>query len=589
MKSAIQPRFLVLTSLILLLVSLPAAILAAAPGGATSNNAYLPFITKPGGPGGTGTLENGGSVEGPDGVGIGALTDTLTAPIQVSIAVTTAPTTTMPVPAQVLGDYYHITAGEDIYVAPERPFILAFPIPDGANTANLALAVLVSAEWLTDIEDRGDVWIFLEGMVDPDDGLFLTTLAGLTQAGNTFTLVEHPDFESPPNNASRAASQAGESRSPQFDLFTVHCVGFVDPAHCTEDMERFAAEYLVVIYDRIHQELGFNEPRLRYMDDTLGYNPFVFSTLGYSTYIEPKNSYPCLGDIGYYDIGMGALVLCLDPLTGFTTDSAEGLEHEFFHATQAGYLEAFADVFDRSRDRWVWEGMATSAGGSIFLDEMVRSEFYPDLREADAPFKSTLGIQEYLTQDFWVYYGQRGGLDLSYLITVLEEGSSSQAVVDALDSSGEILSVYWLWVKNHLMEPEIDYDGLLGTPCQLESNVVGTLAHMNVGGYSDPFADFLVDPLDTVVVELHFDWDGYTQADGWVIPVPGPNPDPIATQALQYKFYKEGESDCQNVPDMWRTFYDPDPSEQYFLVISNTDHDDSHNYRVMFEIGPSPP
>ena len=592
MKSDLQLRFVLFAILLAVLIGTPAAILAAAQGNGLDYQVHLPIVVKPGDPRSAGTLGNGGTVEGPGGVGIGALTDTLTAPIQVSISVTDTPTTTLPADIQVLGDFYQLGANEDVLVSPERPLIVAFPIPAGADTAHLALANLKLTRDLLDSPESPPSWHLLDGMVDEDQDLFLTTVASLKETGAVYTLVEHPDFFSPSNQSKRDPQGDRTDRESQSALFSVHCLYFM-AGECTPATEAAVEAYLADIYNHIQDVLGFNPPRLRYLNETLEYNPNSLSSLGYSAYIEPFNLGTVLGgcnpnETGYYEILDGRLVLCYDATTGITEDSLKTLIHEFFHATQHGYESVLSDHQDGTKEEWVIEGTAASVEESYFLDEMKRSDSW-GLHYADVTLKSTKETDEYRAQDFWVYYGQLGGLDMTYLKTILELGADSQDVVDALDSSGEILGVYWPWVKNHLMEPEVDYDGQLGTPCELEEPLALLPEPISAGSYSPNFHDFLVDPLGTIVVQIEFDWDGYTQAHGWVIPVPNPNLDPIATQALRYKFYEEGETDCDLVDDGYRSFLPPSQDKTYYLLITNTDHDNSHDYRVMWEIGPPPP
>ena len=594
MKFSAITRFLLLTSLILSWMGSPAPIQAADRAGSADTPIYLPLILKPGSSQSSGMLDNSGVVEGPDGVGIGALADTLQAPIQVSITLTAPPSLTLPTDAQVLGNYYQIGAGENTTVPTDSPFILAFPVPGGADTAHLALAVLQSGEGFADVPEANPTWTLLEGMVDPVQGLFLTTIAGLRQAGEVFTLVEHPDFDSPPNTPPNALSGSGGGQGVQFDLFTVHCLYFAGSTNCTDATEAAVAAYLTDIFDHIHQDLGFNEPRLLYMNESLQYSPNSLSSLGYTTYIEPVNhglvQGGCKPDVdGYYTADLGRLVLCYDPITGLTEDSLHTLIHEYFHATQHAYPKYLEDHDSGDEEIWLREGMAASAEESYFVDEMLRSNAWPDLHAADVSLKSEYELDEYMAQDFWVYFGQVGDLDLSYMKQFLELGASSKALVDILDDPrDQYLNVYWDWVKNHVMEPEINYEGKLGTPCELETDVVLAPEEVSIGFYSNLFYDVpLLDPLSSIVVDLRWDWDGYTIADGNVFPVPGQ--DPMADGALRYKFYEEGELFCQTVPDGHRLFQNLDPQKRYYLVISNVDHDSSWTYRIRFEIGPVPP
>jgi hypothetical protein len=577
---------LLLAGLILLLTGTPAAILAAGQEGVATTNIYLPIVMNPAAAGPADVLINGGKVESPDGVGVGALASTLDAPLQVSISVTTPPASAVPAPAQVLSGFYQIGAEEDVLVLPENPFILAFPVPAGANTTNLALAVFQSGEGINDVEAGVDDWTFLEGMVDPGQNLFLTTIAGVRKDGEIFTLVEHPDFESPRNDGVGGPSRVNGSQSPEFDLFTVRCVGLSGVA-CSDATKATVAGYLTDIYNHIHQDLGFNEPRLRYMNETLDYDPHSFSALGYSAYLERSTSRKCIGNLGYYEPGLGRLVLCVNAAVGLTPDSLLTLIHEYFHATQYAYSQVLTDYENGIQKAWVIEGMAASSEESYFVDEMLRTDDYGGLHEVDVSLEYTGGhadLDEYRAQDFWVYGGQRNGLGLNYLESVLEFGASSQAVLDAL-GNGDVLDLYWDWAKNHVMEPEIDYGGLLGTPCVLETQVVALMEHFEYDFGSNNHYDFALEPLTSLVIKINFD-QPYQAATGDVALGDGESPE--AELALRYKFYRTADYQCETIPDGRRTYQTVDEREfNYYLVVSNIDPYYAHTYRVVI-IDPVP-
>lgn len=573
-------RSLLLVGLVLLLAGRPAAILAANQDGVVTGNIYLPIVMKPAAAGPADVLVNGGKVEGPDGVGVGALTGTLDAPVQVSISATAPPTTTVPAPAQVLSGFYQIGAGEDVFVLPESPFILAFPLPGGANTANLALAVLQSGEGINDVDAGIADWTFLEGMVDPGRNLFLTTIAGFRKEGEIFTLVEHPDFESPPNDGVGGLSRESGGRSPVFDLFTVRCVGLTGVV-CSDVTKATVAGYLTDIYNRIHLDFGFNEPRLRFMNETLTYDPHSFGSLVYSAYLERSTSRKCIGNRGYYEPETGRLVLCIDPAVGLAADSPQILIHEYFHATQYAYPKVLEDYENGVEKKWLIEGMAASSMESYFVDEMLRTDYFGGLHEVDISLEYSGGqtdLDEYKAQDFWVYYGQRNGLDLSYLESILEQGASSRAVLDSL-GNGDVLDLYWDWAKNHVMEPDVDYGGLLGTPCVLETQVVALMDHFEYDFGNNNHYDFVLDPLTSLVIKINFD-QPYQAATGDVALGDGESPE--AELALRYKFYRTADSHCETIPDGRRTYQLIDEREfNYYLVVSNIDPYYAHTYRVV--------
>lgn len=613
MKRLRPYQTLLLAGLIILMAITPAALSAAAQGGVNGGDIFFPLMFKSGnsggsppgqepgptptatpgptpGPGIQDILENGSTVIGPGGAGLGALANTLDAPIEVSIAIANAPGVPIPGPAQISGDYYLFGAETDLFVTPEEPILLALPLPPGLPTTNLAAALLTSEEGANDAAGEPLAWSFQEGMVDIDQGLFLTTLLSLPEAGQLVALVEHPDYESPSNDALPPAS-AGVNSTTGAD-FRVRCVNFSQPTDCTLIEEAYVEEVLSYIHSHLIDELGFKEPRLRYLHETLHFNPNSLTSLGYAAYIEPTNYGFCgSGDIaGYYQPSSGRLVLCLNPAIGIHSNTIRVLIHEFFHAVQYSYLATLADYFDQSEEKWVIEGTAASAMDSFFADKMVRTNYYGELHDVDLSLKTfgdPLIPYEYRAQDYWVYYGQRNGDDLSYLKQLFELGGNSRAASEAFDD-GNLLSDYWNWAKNHVMEPVVDYDGLLGTPCELEEKVVILPEVATFGGYSG-YHDVRLEPLSSIVVDVRWDWDGYSFAEGRVFPTPNGQDLTAASQALRMKFYEEGEGFCEAVPDRGRTYNNPDPNKTYYLLISNIGYDTAYDYRIGFETYPTPP
>jgi hypothetical protein len=556
----------------------------------TDSSVYLPLIVRPETGIGGGTLQNGGAVTGPDGVGIGALTDTLAGPIVVSIARTEAPATALPAMAQARGGFYLIGAEEDVFVTTERPFIVAFPVPAGVDAEHLALAVLNSGEAANDTDAGLQAWSFLEGQYDENQNLFLATIAGLTDEGRTFVLTTHPDFDSPPNHSPRLFSL-------QISLFRAKCIHFTEPTHCTAATESVVADFLTDVYRRIQQDMKFEEPRLVYLHETLQYNPNSLSSLGHTVYIEPHDHGFCASEpaAGYYKPGDGLLVLCLNPAVGLDSDAYHTLVHEYFHATEFAYGPVLEHWRHRVHEEWIIEGMAMSAENSYAADEMIRSETggWLELHKVDRPLNSAAGLDGYFAQDFWVFYGQRGqqfGQDLSYLQDVLNVGARTEDVVNVL-GDGERLPPYWEWAKNQVMEKQVNFDNALQNPCSVETQVVQQFEIFQHHWENNPFHNLIVNPLTTAVVKLTFS-HSYDAGFGWVF---APNPDqlPDAEQALGYKFYKDGESGCENILDGPREF----PEEQggisanavYYVVVSNTDYDDAYDYVITFELAPVPP
>jgi hypothetical protein len=553
--------------------------------GTVSLSNYLPLIFQSVDT--SNNLSNGGTYEGEGGVGLGAPANSLISPIDVTITKTGTPTQTLPSQAQFLNGVFQVSASTVVTLSTQNPLILAIPVPTGANTANLALAMLQNGASLTDADENSIDWTFQEGMYDANQGLFLTTISSLSPSGDTIALVEHPDFDSPANTAPQMLSGSSGPQAPS--LFNVRCIGFTNPTDCTTATETTVADYLTNIYDQIHQVLMFKEPRLRFLDETLNYDPPSLSLLGYTAYIEPFNFGFCGTEpaAGYYDPGNGRLVICLNPALGLNTYYVHVLIHEYFHATQYGYNPVYNEYLVSQDERWTIEGTAKSAEESYFSSEMLRSTLgtWEQLHKVDLSLKSTFNLDEYDTQDFWVFYGQHTHQGLAYLDSVLNGGVQASEVAKTI-GSGNYLDPYWDWAKNQVMEAQVNFGGALTTPCQLEFPVLNQTERFDYHWDTKPFYDVTIPALTTKIVDVHWDFK-YTGASGQVFaPLTQP---PEANQAVRFKFYEEGESSCQSVPDGDRVYQNPDPAKQYYVVISNIDPTELYTYRVGFEVAPIPP
>ena len=88
------------------------------------------------------------------------------------------------------------------------------------------------------------------------------------------------------------------------------------------------------------------------------------------------------------------------------------------------------------------------------------------LRRIDRSLVDETDDIEYLTQDFWVYFGRQRSLGREYFQGMFENG------LDTIDADLLFASQYqtllgleyWAWVKNQAMEKTFDYDGSSSTP-----------------------------------------------------------------------------------------------------------------------------
>jgi hypothetical protein len=322
----------------------------------------------------------------------------------------------------------------------------------------------------------------------------------------------------------------------------------------------------------------------------LEFNPNSLSSLGYTAYIEPHDYGFCQSDNagGYFNREEGRLVLCLNPAVGLDPDYVQILIHEYFHATEYGYSEVYTDYEDGKDKDWIIEGMAKAAEESYFGTDMVRSTVggtWVELHKVDRSMASENGLDAYFAQDYWVLYGQMFGRGMEYFKEILVEGATTEDVATAL-GDGKRLETYWDWAKNQAMEKGLDFNGALGTSCNLETQVVDQINLFPFQWDSYGFHDVILDPLTSVVVQVTFDLN-YDFAAGVVFPT-DPAQLPDADQALRYKFYQEGEAGCEAVPDSDRVYLDVSTGDTYYVLISNIDKDDTFLYTVYFEVAPIP-
>ena len=423
-------------------------------------------------------------------------------------------------------------------------------------------------------------------MYDPAQDIFLTTGAALTSEGETYVLVEHPGYGSP----STAAAAAGLSDRPS-SAFTVQCVNFTNSTDCTSTTESLAAALLVGFENHLQGDLGFTPPHLRNTVQVISLVPPSVTITGYMAYIEPNTFGYCgsAGVGGYYTPEEARMVLCLNPAVGLNDDYTKIWLHEYFHATQYGYEGVMQDRAAGQTINWVLDGMAKTTEESFYVNKMMRSLVgnWVELFKVDTQLDWNTGSEPYFSQDFWVYYGQLYGHDLSYLKNVLSRGMETRDVAAAL-GSGDYLEPYWPWAKNQAIEATKTLDGALKTPCELETNLV-KLPSVFTYKFGDPdftTHDVTVTPLTTVVVEVHFDYN-YEVAAGVVFPT---NPDPADrdVMALEYKFYVEGEGGCDQVPEGPRIYQNVTVSDVYYVLIANKDIANTWGYTVAFEVHPPP-
>lgn len=523
-------------------------------GGQSADDTVVITATPSGNVGGT--LEPGQTYIGEDEVVLGALNSTLEARLGVDIRRADAPEVPLPKSAQRRGEFYRLSALRDTF-GMGNPFVVALPVSEGADTSSLALALLLQPEDVVETDLKEPTWHLLEGIYDPENNYFVTTLPFLAAEGRVVVLVEAAGFTSP--NLSKTPTLTPQQTSGEF---LVSCRTFDDDINnrdlsCSTTNEEDLQTALEDAYADF-TGLGFAEPYLqRRIDVTASsFNPnnatIVFAE--YLAELRPlrdvgadEDRWPCgespdgITNLGGYSSASQSFFVCIGT-NGVNNRAVETGRHEYFHATQYGY----AKVRDNPREKWITEGTAVVSEDS--LDTMMR-DTSRSLHQVDIPLTASGDPEliEYLAQDFFIYTGLVLGRGVDYLIDVFKGGARTADVDSALTtlSGGDGLGAfYWAWAKNQSFEKAVDIGGgVLGSPCTLDSQIADDLKAISFNSASAATNQtYTLDPLTSRVIR--FDFERFDAGDYHAeITIPLSNSD------LHVKFYDAadaGTTDCQS-------------------------------------------
>jgi hypothetical protein len=567
----------------------------ATPTGGRNTTLYLPIVSdsRPPLPYTTGSLEDASTLSGLDNVTIGAVQGTLTTTLTVTIGYTTAPTQTLPGGSQHHGHFYSLSADRFIFKHGADSLILGLPVPTGVSTDTLGIALYKEGE-ATAAAD----WSLLVGRYDTAHNLMLATLPYIDVESITAVLISHPALSSPINNPpdTNTVTRSQTDDAAQFELLCL----LSDPSQQTscESNKAVVESELQAFYGQMKSQ-NYAQPFLQTQAE---YYSIATPTIGQSnTYVVSVNpnhklcKSATILPFGTYITGPPPeLILCQLPSNPLSDTDKQVLRHEFFHALQAGYVPTFCDLIavkighlDCSADGelWILEGTAAVAENSdaTNLKRTLRYDTGPfNVHYVDRPLKSTENDDEYRAQDFWIYHLQKMGQTLEALVSLFgEQGVTTEAVINWLGGVEELKETYWRWVRNQVMvEDNINFDGILGTHCALQTSAVKT-----IGQYKPAIsAQYLatLSPLTSHVVQLKFDEVGDGNRVIILVDKSGFVPDPD----LRYKVYEEGEAclantDGDNIGG-W-TIESYDTSKEYYILISNVDPEQSKDYIISFD------
>jgi hypothetical protein len=507
-----------------------------------------------------GELTDGGTFTGVDGVKIGAVVGALDAPLPVAIVPDNPPADPLPSPSTRLGNYYRISAQREAVQPLDKSFILALPVPQGADNTRLAIAVYTANARLLDAGNlSGHHWELVPGVYDAANGLLLAQFLYLSQEGETVTLVQHPDMVTLQKGA---GSRLAPSNIKVVGQFVAACHNLA----CELAIKSQVENELEINRIEFSAHFSYPFPRLQGTQSDMSVDPPQINqpSAYYFVFIYPNTEPACTDRGGAYNPATGALWLCrADGLGGLSDYEKQVVRHEYFHALQYAYNPVLADWEAGERESWITEGMANAVVNS---DVDWHRSGINAIRPIDMSLRDDSDVLEYQAEDFWVYLGrQRLGGGVEQLQHTLVFGADLDAVIGDFGLV-EFWNAYWDWVRNQVFEKRDDMDGALGAPCELLEAAAPHLLKIE----PTPTIIGNTTPLNAFMVELLFpDLPAGEQVDIHVDPRTGSQfPD-----GFNYKLYLMPGAGCVHREDntIWRIQYDP--NTRYFVLLANATED----------------
>lgn len=405
-------------------------------------------------------LRPGGTASTDSGVRIMASKGTIDDEMSVSGSEMADPTSETPMPdfARPSGPYHRVASGRNVEVATdEPPLYLALPVPEGADTSRLALAVRVPQKYTTDNAQASSEygWSVVRGVYEPERGLLVTPIRFLMKRGTAFTVVESDDHTSPSmagtdgetlfaktqNFFSLGAKASATAKSTaKSNRFVVKCVGFDNSSACGADEKKDVRQYLnKAVQDFVG---GFQFPALART---------YFSKKPVWKIYESGESW-CKGAAGKYLFLTDVAITCYDG----NGDPAEGTtRHEFFHAIQYSY--APISLHNWPVADWILEGTAELAEPTSASAGAAAVRGPDPLRNVDR--KLTVEMEgpnpEYNVQDFWVYLINRRNATLKKILEPVfsvQPSVPNKPFIFKIDQLYSITDDHWGWVRNQTIE-----------------------------------------------------------------------------------------------------------------------------------------
>lgn len=387
-----------------------------------------------------------------------------------------------------------LSSSEDFFATDDQHLVLAFPVPEGSDPTNLAVAVLTPPDMIIFYDESGEEdaqaqWNILMGAYDPEAQYFAVPLVTMERVPKIAVMVQGPV-----SFLQRDMVKIGLSS------FSVVSVGFGED-ECSEGNRNLIEQALNEAY-RFWKRVGFREPNLRkVLDDTYDHEGTLLRSRELYEYQLRKG-----GPNGGYILSEQ---IAFNEYWGLPeTPETRTSQHELFHAFQYAYEEVArirATAEERNRMyRGIIEG--TAVASELSMSGLRRSNAaysFSDGTERRLASRSPLfistsilrtnrfaGAHDYQTQDFFVYIGMRmQPLDpkADFLLHFFETAQDQEAIVQAMREDPEVPFIpnlwlaildaalrregtfasledaYWQWAKNQSFEKSVilgpDHDG----------------------------------------------------------------------------------------------------------------------------------
>lgn len=518
----------------------------------------------------TGTLEDGASLRSPEGVTLGAVSGTLAAPIEATITPLTASPTPRPSDWTQEGGYYQVSA-ERLAIAPaDKPFLIGLPVPPGAKTDELAMAILLPPKTVLDGPDDEPLWTLAAGHYDAGSELFVITLTMLRPEPLVVTLVADPAFKPIPVSLTSSDPARATGNTPSFEIFC-----YVPAFSCTEFNKAWLVGALQAAYNDFVNVHNFEPPALKdeygYFDDVLDWLPVLEASPLYSG-ISIKDR-PCPdGEDGSYAPITKEVVICLhsDPNVAPDANAVRTVRHELFHAIQHAYPNLHEDTITHREDTlWVIEGTATTAENSSLT--MARYDDH-SLFPVTTPITSTVGLLPYAAQDFWVYTGIESQENLAYLRSIFAVGGTPAHV----NQARPLYVPFWTWAKNQAIEHHETMGGAFDVaPCIIEIDAVDLTNMPRLNIDTTYFVEGVLPPLTSALVEIEAPTGRlrlYVNAHN---DENSPN--------MRFKVYEQGEANCRDNPDGVRWLENIPAGGLRYVLLTNVGVTEPLHYRVVID------